>query len=73
MLKFCIKTLVNKKNFSSLIIINMELRFLPCVYNLIWKLCAKDPKRRQDHLIFINFGVKKFTIKSTKKKKNFDV
>jgi hypothetical protein len=29
------KTLVNKKNFSSLIITNMKLRFEPCVLNLI--------------------------------------
>jgi hypothetical protein len=41
---------------------------MPCVYNLIWKLCAKDPKKRQDRLIFINFGAKKFTLKSTKRK-----
>jgi hypothetical protein len=38
----------------------MELRFEPCVLNLIWKWGAKDPKKREDHLIFINFGVKKF-------------
>jgi hypothetical protein len=41
--------------------------------NLIWKWGAKDPKRREDHLIFINFGVKKFTLKNTPKKRNFDV
>jgi hypothetical protein len=40
---------------------------------LIWKWGAKGPKRREDHLIFINFGVKKFTLKNTQKKKNFDV
>jgi hypothetical protein len=28
---------VNKKNSSSFIITNMELRFEPCVLNLIWK------------------------------------
>jgi hypothetical protein len=33
----------------------------------------KIPKKREDHLILINFGVKKFTIKNTPKKKNFDV
>jgi hypothetical protein len=38
------------------------------VPNLIWKREAKDPKRREDHLIFINFEVKKFTIKNTQKK-----
>jgi hypothetical protein len=41
--------------------------------NLIWKWGAKDPKKREDHLIFINFGVKKFTLKDTPPKKNFDV
>jgi hypothetical protein len=30
---------------------------------------AKDPKKREDHLIFINFGVKKFTLKNSQKKK----
>jgi hypothetical protein len=39
---------------------------------LISKWGAKDPKKRGDHLIFINFGVKKFTVKNTPKK-NFDV
>jgi hypothetical protein len=34
-LKFWVKTPVNKKNSSSLIIANMELRFEPCVLNLI--------------------------------------
>jgi hypothetical protein len=28
---------VNKKNFSLLISINMELRFEPCMLNFIWK------------------------------------
>jgi hypothetical protein len=28
------------------------------VPNLIWKREAKDPKKREDHLIFINFGIK---------------
>jgi hypothetical protein len=43
--------------------------------NLIWKWDAKDTKKkeRKDHLIFINFGVKKFTRKNTQEKKNFDV
>jgi hypothetical protein len=41
--------------------------------NLILKLCAKDPKKKKDHLIFINFGIKKFTLKNTPKKKNFDI
>jgi hypothetical protein len=51
----------------------MELRFEPCLLNLIWKCFAKDPKKREDHLIFINFGVKKFIVRNTPKKQNFDV
>ena len=51
----------------------MELKFEPYVLNLIWKYGAKDPKKRKDHLIFINFGVKKFTVKNIQKKQNFDV
>ena len=65
MLKFLVKMSINKKNFSSLIITNMELRFKPCVLHLIWKLGAKEPKKTKDHLIFINFEVKKFTVKNT--------
>jgi hypothetical protein len=30
---------------------------------------AKDPKKKEDHLIFINFGVKKFILKNTPKNK----
>jgi hypothetical protein len=67
-LKFWVKTPVMKNNSSSLIITNMELRFEPCVLNLIWKWGAKVPKKREDHLVFINFGVKKFTLKNTHKK-----
>jgi hypothetical protein len=37
------------------------------------EVCAKDPKRIKDHLIFINFGIKKFTVKNTPKKQTFDV
>jgi hypothetical protein len=52
----------------------MELRFEPCVLNLIWKCCEKNPRKRKDHLIFINFGVKKFKKRTPwEKKKNFDV
>jgi hypothetical protein len=69
MLKFWVKTLVNKMNFSSLIITNMELRFESCVFTLIWKWCAKDLQKRKGHLISISFGVKKFTEKNTQKKK----
>jgi hypothetical protein len=32
------------------------------------KVRCKRPKKREDHLIFINFGVKKFTLKNTQKK-----
>jgi hypothetical protein len=50
-------------------ITNLELRFELC----IWKREPKDPnKREEEHLCFINFGVKKFTVKDTQKK-NFDV
>jgi hypothetical protein len=28
---------------------------------------SKRPKKRKDHLIFINFGIKKFTVKNTQK------
>jgi hypothetical protein len=31
--------------------------------------CKRPKKRREEHLILINFGVKKFTIKNTKRKK----
>jgi hypothetical protein len=68
-LKFGVKTPINKNNSSSLILTNLELRFEACMLNLIWKWGAKDPKKREDHLIFINFGVKKFTLKNTPKKK----
>jgi hypothetical protein len=44
------------------------LRFEPCVFNLIWKRDAKDPKKKEVHLIFINFGIKKFTLKNTQNK-----
>jgi hypothetical protein len=68
-LKFWVKTPFNRKNFSSFIITNMELRFELCLFNLIWKWLAKDPKKREDHLIFINFGVKKFIVRVFQKKK----
>jgi hypothetical protein len=71
-LKFGVKTPINKYNSNSLILINLELKFEACMLNLVWKWGAKDPKKRKDHLIFINFGVKKFALKNTPKKKNFD-
>jgi hypothetical protein len=61
---------VNKNNSSSFILTNLELKFEACMLNLIWKWGAKDPKKREDHLIFINFGVKKFALKITQKKKS---
>jgi hypothetical protein len=39
---------VNKNNFSSLILINLELKFEACMLNLIWKWGTKDPKKRED-------------------------
>jgi hypothetical protein len=72
-LKFGVTTPVIKNNFSSFILTNLELRFVSCMLNLIWKWGAKDPKKRDYHLIFINFGVKKFTLKNNQKKENFDV
>jgi hypothetical protein len=72
-LKFGVKTPDNKNNSRSPILTNLELKFEACMLNLIWKWAAEDPKKREDHLILINFGVKKFTLKNTPKKKNFDV
>jgi hypothetical protein len=62
-----------QKNFSLLIITDMDLKFEPYVLNLVWKWCKKDPKNKKEHLIFINFGVKKFIVKNTQNHKNFDV
>jgi hypothetical protein len=58
-----------RNNSSSLILTNLELKFQPYMLNLIWKWGAKDPKKKKNHLIFINFGIKKFTLKNTPKKK----
>jgi hypothetical protein len=33
----------------------------------------KKPKKEEDFLNFLNFGVKKFIVKKTSKKENFDV
>jgi hypothetical protein len=68
-LKFGVKTPVNKNNSNSLILTILELQFEPCMLDLIWKWCAKDLKKWKDHLIFIDFGVKKFTLKNTQKNK----
>jgi hypothetical protein len=32
------------------------------------EVSCKRPKKKEDHLIFNNFGVKKFTVKNTPKK-----
>jgi hypothetical protein len=38
------------------------------------EVMSKRPKKnKNNHLIFINFGIKKFTLKKTPKKKNFNV
>jgi hypothetical protein len=71
-LKFGVKTPVNKNNSSSLILTNLELKFEACMLKFIWKWDAKDPKKREDHLIFINFGVKKLTLKNTHKTLTFE-
>jgi hypothetical protein len=68
-LKFGVKTPVNKNNSSSLIPTNLELKFEACMLNLIWKSAAEDPKKGEDHLILINFGVKKFHTKKHPQKK----
>jgi hypothetical protein len=34
---------------------------------------CKRPKKGEDHLILIDFGIKKFTLKNIRKKKNYDV
>jgi hypothetical protein len=44
-LKFWVKTPINKNNSSSLILTNPELKFEECMPNLIWKWGAKDPKK----------------------------
>jgi hypothetical protein len=37
------------------------------------EVICKKPKKKEDHLIFMNFGVKKFTVQKTSKKEMFDV
>jgi hypothetical protein len=46
-LKFGVKTPINKNDSSSLILTNLQLRFEPCMLNLIWKRGAKDQKKRR--------------------------
>jgi hypothetical protein len=46
-LKFGVKTPINKENSSSLILTNLELKFEPCMLNLIWKWGAKDPQKKK--------------------------
>jgi hypothetical protein len=45
---------------------NMELKLEPCVLNLIG---SETQKIQKENLMFINFGVKKFTLKIPKNKK----
>jgi hypothetical protein len=37
------------------------------------EVMCKGPKKKEEHLFFMNFGVNKFTIKKASKKENFDV
>jgi hypothetical protein len=53
----------------SLILHNLKLKFQPYVLNLFPKCLAKDPIFFEHHLILMNFGVKKFTVRNTQKKK----
>ena len=50
-------------------ITNMELRFEPMCGQLDLELRCETSKKREDHLIFFNFGVKEFILKSTQKNK----
>jgi hypothetical protein len=34
---------------------------------------CKRSKKREEHIVFINFGVKKFIVENTPQKKNFDI
>jgi hypothetical protein len=62
--------LVNKNNnLRSLIFTNLRVKFESCVLNLIKKWSTKHPKYKDDHLIFMNFRAKEFTIKRLLKKK----
>jgi hypothetical protein len=47
--------------------------FLLVCAQLDLEVNCKRSKNKKDHLIFINFGVKKFTVKNTQEKRNFDV
>jgi hypothetical protein len=42
-LKFGVKTTVNKKNSNSFIFTNLEMKFEACMLYFIWKWGAKDP------------------------------
>jgi hypothetical protein len=55
---------INKNNSSSVILTNLELRFEPCMLNLIWKWGAKDPQKREDQLIFIRLMFNKVISRS---------
>jgi hypothetical protein len=46
-LKFGVKTPVNKNNSSSLILTNLELKFEACMLNLIGSEVQKTPKKEK--------------------------
>jgi hypothetical protein len=52
-------------------VLKFEIRAMCAQLDL--EVMCKRSKIRKDHLIFINFGVKKFTIKNIQKNQNFDV
>jgi hypothetical protein len=68
-LKFWVKTHFKQRNSMSLILTkNLNLRLEPKVLNLLSKCLAKEPKKRRYHLIIMNFGKKKFTVRNIQKK-----
>jgi hypothetical protein len=67
-LKFWVKTPVNKRNFSSLKI-QIWSWDLSHVCSTWFRSDAQKTQKKEGPLIFINFGVKKITVKNTQKKK----
>ena len=62
-MKFWIKTPLKPKISKSLILHNFEVEISAICTQLVSKVLYKRSKKIEHHLIFINFGVKKFTIK----------
>jgi hypothetical protein len=60
--------LFSLKKVSSLILTHIRLRLELYMVNLIWKSLPKVMKIPKHHLIFMNFGVKNFTIEMIQKK-----